>query len=57
MQEISFSYRPNDITEVYGGYGVFSGGNPAVWFSNAYSNDGVSIIRGDGDANALTDDM
>ena len=57
MPRISFSYRPNDITEVYGGYGVFSGGNPAVWFSNAYSNDGVSISGGDGMRDALNDDM
>ncbi|WP_421792888.1 TonB-dependent receptor [Hyphobacterium sp.] len=26
-----------------GGYGLFSGGNPAVWISNGYSNDGVTI--------------
>lgn len=26
-----------------GGYGAFSGGSPAVWISNSYSNDGVTI--------------
>ena len=47
MPRISFSYRVND-TEFYGGYGVFSGGNPAVWFSNNYSNNGITIQDGDG---------
>jgi len=48
MPRISFSYRVNN-TEFYGGYGVFSGGNPAVWFSNNYSNNGITIQDGDGD--------
>jgi hypothetical protein len=26
-----------------GGYGSFSGGSPAVWVSNSYSNDGITI--------------
>ena len=47
MPRISFSYRVND-TEFYGGFGVFSGGNPAVWFSNNYSNNGITIQDGDG---------
>jgi len=47
MPRISFNYRVND-TEFYGGYGVFSGGNPAVWFSNNYSNNGITIQDGDG---------
>ena len=47
MPRISFSYKVND-TEFYGGYGVFSGGNPAVWFSNNYSNNGITIQDGDG---------
>ena len=57
MPRLSFSYRPDADTEYYGGYGVFSGGNPAVWFSNAYSNNGVSIIDGDGNYSAFTDPM
>lgn len=57
MPRISFSYRADDVTEYYGGFGIFSGGNPAVWFSNNYSNNGVSIIDGDGNYNAFTDDM
>ena len=40
-------------TEYYGGYGVFSGGNPAVWFSNNYSNNGITIQDGDGNYNAI----
>ena len=47
MPRISFSYRANG-TEYYGGYGVFSGGNPSVWFSNNYSNNGITIQDGDG---------
>jgi outer membrane receptor for ferrienterochelin and colicin len=31
----------NDI-QLRGGLGLFSGGNPNVWVSNSYSNDGVS---------------
>jgi hypothetical protein len=57
MPRISFSYRADDVTEYYGGFGVFSGGNPAVWFSNNYSNNGVTIIDGDGNYNAFTDTM
>ena len=57
MPRVSFSIRPNENTEFYGGYGVFSGGNPSVWFSNNYSNNGVSIIDGDGNYNAFTADM
>lgn len=34
----------NDIV-LRGGIGVFSGGNPNVWLSNNYSNDGVTYIE------------
>tara|TARA_B100000963_G_scaffold93621_1_gene80589 strand:+ start:6032 stop:9106 length:3075 start_codon:yes stop_codon:yes gene_type:complete len=57
MPRMSFSFRLDEDTELYGGYGVFSGGNPAVWFSNAYSNNGISIIDGDGNYSAFTDPM
>ena len=55
MPRISFSYRVND-TEFYGGYGVFSGGNPAVWFSNNYSNNGITIQDGDGNYRLFDED-
>lgn len=45
MPRLSFSYDLNDSTEIYGGIGKFSGGNPNVWYSNIWSNDGVSNIQ------------
>lgn len=35
-------FSTNGIT-LRGGYGRFSGGNPIVWISNSYSNNGVTI--------------
>ena len=37
-----FTYDVNSDIVVRGGVGLFSGGNPNVWISNNYSNDGVS---------------
>ena len=39
-----FTYTVNSDLEVRGGLGLYSGGNPNVWISNAYSNDGVTNI-------------
>jgi hypothetical protein len=39
---IAFNYRLNDDTELRGGIGLFSGGNPNVWLSNNYSNNNVA---------------
>lgn len=39
---IAFTYDAADNIVVRGGFGLFSGGNPNVWVSNNYSNDGVS---------------
>ena len=36
-----FNYTVNDSLEIRGGFGLYSGGNPNVWISNAYSNDGI----------------
>ncbi|MHA6287542.1 TonB-dependent receptor [Maricaulis sp. CAU 1757] len=36
------SFRVADVV-VRGGFGRFAGGNPSVWVSNSYSNDGVTI--------------
>jgi hypothetical protein len=30
---------------VHGGVGLYSGGNPNVWLSNNFSNDGIRIAR------------
>ncbi|MEM5551556.1 TonB-dependent receptor [Pseudoalteromonas neustonica] len=35
----------NDQLELRGGIGLYSGGNPNVWVSNSYSNDGVRNIQ------------
>lgn len=42
---IGFNYTPDADWSVRGGLGVFSGGNPNVWLSNNYSNDGVTIFE------------
>tara|TARA_B100000519_G_scaffold202191_1_gene219783 strand:- start:1954 stop:5106 length:3153 start_codon:yes stop_codon:yes gene_type:complete len=47
-----FNYVLNDNMELRGGAGLYSGGNPNVWLSNSFSNDGITNIdtyRGDFD--------
>jgi hypothetical protein len=39
-----FNYAYSDSMEIRGGVGLYSGGAPNVWISNAYSNDGVTNI-------------
>ena len=36
-----FNWEASESMEIRGGVGLYSGGNPNVWVSNAYSNDGV----------------
>ncbi|OFC70769.1 TonB-dependent receptor [Alteromonas confluentis] len=53
----NFNYNVDDSTFVYGGVGLFAGGNPNVWLSNNYSNDGMRILsttvtRGEGNTAA-----
>ena len=45
MLRIGFNSQVTEFTNVYGGYGGFSGGNPNVWYSNMFSNDGVTAIQ------------
>ena len=40
-----FNWTATDQLEVRGGFGLYSGGNPNVWISNSYSNDGVRNIQ------------
>lgn len=40
---VGFNYIVDDTTFIYGGAGLFSGGNPNVWLSNNFSNNGVTI--------------
>ena len=37
-----FDYNVDGNIEIHGGAGLFSGGNPNVWISNNYSNNGVT---------------
>ena len=39
-----FNWSASDSLEVRGGFGLYSGGNPNVYLSNSYSNDGVTNI-------------
>ncbi|GLR71148.1 TonB-dependent receptor [Agaribacter marinus] len=41
LPRFSFEWLATDDITVRGGIGRFSGGSPAVWISNSYSNDGV----------------
>ncbi|UHQ55741.1 TonB-dependent receptor [Microbulbifer sp. YPW16] len=42
---IGFNWSLADSAEIHGGIGLYSGGNPNVWISNNYSNDGVTQIE------------
>ncbi|GAB5350141.1 TonB-dependent receptor [Alteriqipengyuania sp. 357] len=51
MPRASFSYDLGDLavfsrSELRGGVGVFSGGDPLVWFGNAFQNDGRGYAEG-----------
>ena len=39
---LGFQWYATDALEVRAGAGLFSGGNPNVWLSNSYSNDGIT---------------
>jgi hypothetical protein len=41
---IGFNWSAAENLEVRGGVGRYSGGNPNVWISNSYSNDGITNI-------------
>jgi hypothetical protein len=56
---LGFSWDVSDTLSLRGGLGLYSGGNPNVWLSNAYSNDGFSVIQareGDGGVRNLNKD-
>jgi hypothetical protein len=40
-----FTWDARDDLTVRGGIGLYSGGNPNVWLSNAYSNDGITALQ------------
>ena len=51
MPRFALTYDMDDFAvfsraQVRGGVGIFSGGDPLVWFSNAFSNDGRGFAQG-----------
>ena len=42
---LGFNYTVTPDVSVHGGIGLYSGGNPNVWLSNNFSNDGIRIAR------------
>lgn len=42
---LGFNWTVDEQLEVRGGVGLYSGGNPNVWISNSYSNDGIRNIQ------------
>ncbi len=40
-----FKYDFSDAIRFHGGLGLYSGGNPNVWLSNNYSNNGVTLFE------------
>jgi len=40
-----FTWGVTDDFQVRGGFGLYSGGNPNVWISNSYSNDGLTNVQ------------
>ncbi|WP_444931142.1 carboxypeptidase regulatory-like domain-containing protein [Microbulbifer sp. SSSA002] len=42
---LGLSWNLSDNLELHGGIGLYSGGNPNVWISNNYSNNGVLQIE------------
>lgn len=45
MPRLGFTWNLNDTTSLRGGLGIFAGGNPNVWISNSYSNDGITNVQ------------
>jgi hypothetical protein len=39
---LGFNWSATDNLDLRGGIGLYSGGNPNVWISNSYSNDGIT---------------
>jgi outer membrane receptor for ferrienterochelin and colicin len=43
LPRVALAYRANEDLRFRGGFGLFGGGTPAVWLSNSYTNDGVTV--------------
>jgi hypothetical protein len=51
LPRIGFTYDVSDFsvfsrTKLQGGLGIFSGGDPVVWFANAFQNNGFGVAEG-----------
>ena len=45
MPRLGFTWEASYNLTVRGGVGLYSGGNPNVWITNAWSNDGISNVQ------------
>jgi outer membrane receptor for ferrienterochelin and colicin len=45
MPRSGFTYEMNDSMTLSGGVGLFSGGNPNVWYSNVFSNTNTTAVQ------------
>lgn len=45
LPRVAFNWVVNDDVTLRGGVGRFSGGMPLVWISNAYTNDGLTLVN------------
>ena len=45
MPRVGFTWDINDSVTLRGGVGLFSGGNPNVWYSNVYSNTNTTAVQ------------
>ncbi len=45
MPRLGFTWDARENLTVRGGVGLYSGGNPNVWISNAWSNDGLTNVQ------------
>ena len=45
MPRLGFTWEALDDLTLRGGLGLYSGGNPNVWLSNAWSNDGITNVQ------------
>ncbi|MEM5515507.1 TonB-dependent receptor [Henriciella sp. AS95] len=52
---LGFTYDVSDDLSLRGGVGLFAGGNPNVWISNNYSNNGVTLFEFSGGGNIISD--
>ena len=55
MPRLALTYDMDDFAvfsrpKLTGGVGIFSGGDPVVWFGNAFQNDGRGFATGNGEA-------